>query len=39
MTTFPPAPFPRQGVTNVQPLSRLPSNDLLPSRGGPSEAA
>jgi len=26
MTTFPPTPFPRKGVTMVQPLTRLPGN-------------
>jgi len=39
MTPFPPAPFPRKGVTVVQPLTRLPVNGLLPLWGGPAEAA
>jgi len=37
--TFPPAPTPREGVTGVQPLARLPCDGLLPPRGGPSERA
>ena len=40
MTTYPPAPFPRKGVTTVQPcVARLSINDSLPSWGGPAEAA
>ncbi len=47
-TAFPPTPFPRKGVTTVQPLTRLPNSDSLspwgPARGlpsgrGPAEAA
>lgn len=38
-TTFPPTPFPRKGVTTVQPLRGFRFIDSLPSRGGPSEAA
>ncbi len=37
--TFPPSSSLRAGVTEVQPLSRLPSERLLPPRGGPSKAA
>ncbi len=39
MTTLPPSPFPRKGVTTVQPLRgfRL-MNDLSPPWGGPTEA-
>ena len=39
MAAFPPTPFPRKGVTAVQPLTRHPNDDSLPPRGGPSEAA
>ena len=40
MMAYPLAPFPRKGVTLVQPcISRLPDNDLLPPWGGPAEAA
>ncbi len=38
MTTFPPAPFPRKGVTLVQPLTRFPVLWILPPWGGPAEA-
>lgn len=37
-TTFPPTPFPRKGVTTVQPLRGFRFIDSLPPRGGPSEA-
>ena len=37
--TFPLTPFPRKGVISVQPLTRLPVNELLPSWVGPAEAA
>lgn len=37
--TFPLTPFPRKGVIMVQPLTRLPVNELLPPWGGPAEAA
>jgi hypothetical protein len=36
--TFPPSPFPRKGVTTVQPLSGFRFNALLPPWGGPTEA-
>jgi hypothetical protein len=39
MTTYPPAPFPRKGVTMVRGLRPLRVNDSLPPRGGPAEAA
>ncbi len=39
MKTYPPSPFPRKGVTEVQPLTRLPVDDLLPPWDGPAEAA
>ena len=40
MTTIPPTPFPRKGVTPVQPrCSRLLVSDLLLPWGGPAEAA
>ena len=38
-TTYPPAPFPRKGVTMVQPLRGFRFVDSLPPRGGPSEAS
>ena len=31
--TYPPSPFPRKWVTQVQPLTRLPIVDSLPSWG------
>lgn len=34
-----PAPFPRKGVTMVQPLTRFPVIGLPPYWGGPVEAA
>jgi len=37
-TTFPPTPFPRKGVTQVQPLRGFRFDDSLPPRGGPAEA-
>jgi hypothetical protein len=39
MTTFPPAPFPRKGVTMVRGLRPLQTVDSLPPWGGPVEAA
>jgi hypothetical protein len=36
---FPPTPFPRKGVTTVQPLRGFRVIDELPPRGGPSEAS
>ena len=39
MTTYPPAPFPRKGVTMVRGLRPLRVNDSLPPWGGPAEAA
>ncbi len=40
MKAYPPPPFPRKGVTNVQPRNaRLPVVDLLPPWDGPAEAA
>ena len=48
MTTYLPTPFPRNGVTMVQPLARLQDIDSLPPWGptrglptgrGPAEAA
>jgi len=40
MTAYPPPPFPRKGVTVVQPRNaRLPIDDSLPPWGGPAEAA
>ncbi len=38
MTSFPPPPFPRNGVTEVQPLLRLPNDESSPPWGGSSEA-
>jgi hypothetical protein len=38
-TAIPLAPFPRKGVTMVQPLRGFHVVDSLPPRGGPSEAA
>ena len=38
-TTIPPTPFPRKGVTTVQPLRGFRSLDLLPPWDGPAEAA
>ncbi|MBV6474804.1 MAG: hypothetical protein MOGDAGHF_00292 [Rhodocyclaceae bacterium] len=37
-TTIPPSPFPRKGVTLVQPLRGFRFNDSLPPWGGPTEA-
>jgi hypothetical protein len=37
-TTFPPTPFPRKGVTTVQPLRGFRFIDSLFSWGGSSEA-
>ena len=37
-TTILPSSFPRKEVTMVQPLTRLPDNDLLPPDGGTAEA-
>ncbi len=40
MTTYPPTPFPRKGVTSVQPRwARLPVVDSLPPRGPRGSAA
>jgi hypothetical protein len=39
ITTIPLTPFPRKGVTTVQPLCGFRFIDSLPPRGGPSEAA
>ena len=39
MTAIPPAPFPKKGVTKVQPLTRLPGFDSLPPWDVPAEAA
>jgi len=39
MTTIPPAPFPRKGMTAVRALRLLRIVDLLPPWGGPAEAA
>jgi len=36
---FPPAPFPRKGVTMVQALGAFRFAGLLPPWGGPAEAA
>jgi hypothetical protein len=38
-TAIPLAPFPRKGVTTVQPLCGFHFVDSLPPRGGPSEAS
>jgi hypothetical protein len=38
MTTYPPTPFPRKGVTLVQPLSGFRFIDHTPPWGGPAEA-
>ncbi len=35
---FPPTPFPRKGVTTVQPLRGFRFIDSLPPWGGPTEA-
>jgi len=37
MTTYPPAPFPRKGVTTVQPLRGFHGFDFSPPWGGPAE--
>jgi hypothetical protein len=39
MTTYLPSPFPKKGVTPVQPLSRLPVFDWPPAWDGPAQAA
>ena len=39
MKTYIPSPLPRKGVTEAQPLTRLPIDVLLPPWGGPAEAA
>jgi len=36
MTTIPLAPFPRKGVTTVQPLRGFHVVDLSPTWGGPA---
>ena len=38
MTTYPPSPFPRKGVTTVQPLRGFRVADFSPLWGGPAEA-
>ena len=38
MTTYPPSPFPRKGVTTVQPLRGFRVADSSPPWGGPAEA-
>ena len=38
-TTYPPAPFPKKGVTSVQPLRGFRFAGSLPPWGGPAEAA
>ena len=38
MTTHPPTPAPRAGVTAVQALCAFHIYDLLPPWGGPAEA-
>jgi hypothetical protein len=37
MTTIPLTPFPRKGVTKVQPLRGLHIVDFSPPWGGPAE--
>jgi hypothetical protein len=37
MTTFPPTPFPRKGVTKGQPLRGFLIVDFSPLWGGPAE--
>ena len=39
MTTYPPTPFPRKGVTLVQPLRGFHNLVLMPPWGGPAEAS
>jgi len=39
MMPIPPTPFPRKGVTKVQPLRGFRLDDLLPPWGGPTEAS
>jgi hypothetical protein len=38
MTAYPPSPFPRKGVTTVQPLRGFQIVESTPPRGGPAEA-